>query len=142
MSFHSLILDDLRNGEKFGKIPFEHQLDAFEAMKKCFDFDKDQGKGGLLVLLTPGSFRSLIKDIATAGVGNDVPWGRVVRSSFQAKHLSSRRNRRGVHEAPEIFAPKVGQKPELPSEPATGLFPNKPEQHRNHAAQPPSKVTK
>jgi ATP-dependent helicase IRC3 len=54
MSFHSLVLDDLRNEAKgrSGKTPFEHQLDAFEAMKKCFDFDKDQGKGGLLVLPT------------------------------------------------------------------------------------------
>ena len=54
MSFHSLVLDDLRNDEK-GKIrktPFEHQLDAFEAMKKCFDFDRAKGKGGLLVLPT------------------------------------------------------------------------------------------
>ena len=54
MSFHPLVLDDLRNEEKgrIGKTPSEHQLDAFEAMKKCFDFDKDQGKGGLLVLPT------------------------------------------------------------------------------------------
>ena len=54
MSFHSLVLDDLRNEEKgrIRKTPFEHQLDAFEAMKKCFDFDKDQGKGALLVLPT------------------------------------------------------------------------------------------
>jgi superfamily II DNA or RNA helicase len=54
MSFHSLVLDDLRNDEngKIKKTPFEHQLDAFEAMKKCFDFAKDQGKGGLLVLPT------------------------------------------------------------------------------------------
>jgi predicted helicase len=54
MSFHPLVLDDLRNEEKgrIRKTPFEHQLDAFEAMKKCFDFDKDQGKGGLLVLPT------------------------------------------------------------------------------------------
>src|SRR6202035_2491704 len=54
MSFHPLVLDDLRNEAKgrSGKTPFEHQLDAFEAMKKCFDFDKDQGKGGLLVLPT------------------------------------------------------------------------------------------
>ena len=54
MTFHSLILDNLRNDEKgrIRKTPFEHQLDAFEAMKKCFDFDKDQGKGGLLVLPT------------------------------------------------------------------------------------------
>ena len=53
MSFHSLVLDDLRDEVKgrIGKTPFE-QLDAFEAMKKCFDFDKDQGKGGLLVLPT------------------------------------------------------------------------------------------
>ena len=53
MSFHPLILDDLRKEEgRIGKAPFEHQLNAFEAMKKCFDFDKDQGKGGLLVLPT------------------------------------------------------------------------------------------
>jgi len=45
---------NLRNEEKgrIAKTPFEHQLNAFEAMKKCFDFDKDQGKGGLLVLPT------------------------------------------------------------------------------------------
>lgn len=54
MSFHSLDLDILRNGEKGRnrKTPFEHQLDAFEAMRKCFDFDSEQGKGGLLVLPT------------------------------------------------------------------------------------------
>ena len=54
MSFHSLVLDDLRNEVKgkIGKTPFEHQLNAIEAMTKCFDFDKDQGKGGLLVLPT------------------------------------------------------------------------------------------
>ena len=54
MSFHSLVLDDLRNDAKstIKKTPFEHQLDAFEALKKCFDFAKDHGKGGLLVLPT------------------------------------------------------------------------------------------
>jgi superfamily II DNA or RNA helicase len=54
MSFHSLVLDDLRKDEKGGirKTPFEHQLDAFGALKKCFDFDEEQGKGGLLVLPT------------------------------------------------------------------------------------------
>ena len=53
MSFHSLALDDLRNQkEQIRKTPFEHQLDAFEALNKCFDFDKNQGNGGLLVLPT------------------------------------------------------------------------------------------
>lgn len=54
MSFHSLDLDNLRNQEqdRVKKTPFEHQLDAFEAMNKCFDFDKDHGQGGLLVLPT------------------------------------------------------------------------------------------
>jgi ATP-dependent helicase IRC3 len=53
MSFHSLSLDDLRKEEKVSvKTPFEHQLDAIKAMTTCFDFDKDQGKGGLLVLPT------------------------------------------------------------------------------------------
>jgi len=54
MSFHSIVLDDLRHNEE-GRIritPFEHQLDAFEEMKKCFDFDKAKGIGGLLVLPT------------------------------------------------------------------------------------------
>lgn len=56
MSFHSLILDDLRNNEKERgkKTPFEHQLDAFDALSKCFDFDRTKGKGGLLVL-PPGA---------------------------------------------------------------------------------------
>ena len=54
MSFHSLVLDDLRSEHKgrVRKTPFEHQLDAFEELNKCFEFDNDQGKGGLLVLPT------------------------------------------------------------------------------------------
>src|SRR4051794_15093081 len=54
MSFHSLVLDNLRSEEKWNvrKTPFEHQLDAFEALRKCFEFDAGQGKGGLLVLPT------------------------------------------------------------------------------------------
>ena len=34
MSFHTLVLDDLRNNEKgrIRKTPFEHQLDAFKAL--------------------------------------------------------------------------------------------------------------
>ena len=54
MSFHSLVLEELRD-EAAGrgrKTPFEHQLDAFEALKKCFDLDADRGSGGLLVLPT------------------------------------------------------------------------------------------
>ncbi len=54
MSFHSLTLDDHRNAEKGNvrKNPFEHQLDAFDALNRCFNFDRDHGKGGLLVLPT------------------------------------------------------------------------------------------
>lgn len=54
MSFHSLVLDDLRNEEKGNgrKTPFEHQLNAFEALTDCFDFEGEEGKGGLLVLPT------------------------------------------------------------------------------------------
>jgi hypothetical protein len=45
MSFHPLVLDDVRKEDKgrIAKTPFAHQLDAFEAMKNCFDFDKDEG---------------------------------------------------------------------------------------------------
>ena len=54
MGFYSLDLDKIRNDERerARKTPFEHQLDAFEAMKKCFDFNKERGSGGLLVLPT------------------------------------------------------------------------------------------
>jgi superfamily II DNA or RNA helicase len=54
MGYYSLVLDDLRNEEqtRIKKTPFEHQLDAFEALQKCFDFDGSKGKGGLLVLPT------------------------------------------------------------------------------------------
>ena len=47
---------------------------------------------------------------------------------------------RWLHEAPRIVAPTVGQKPDLP-EPAPELFPSKPDEHRNHTAQPPSEGT-
>ena len=54
MSFHSLVLEDIRNDERgrIKKTPFEHQLDAFAALEKCFDFESPKGNGGLLVLPT------------------------------------------------------------------------------------------
>lgn len=54
MSFHTLNLDELRSQEQgeVRKTPFEHQLDAFEALNKCFTFSNVKGKGGLLVLPT------------------------------------------------------------------------------------------
>jgi superfamily II DNA or RNA helicase len=54
MSFHALNLDELRSeeGGRTAKTPFEHQRSAFDALNKCFDFDADSGKGGLLVLPT------------------------------------------------------------------------------------------
>ena len=75
MSFHSLDLDILRNGEKGRnrKTPFEHQLDAFEAMRKCFDFDSEQGKGGLLVLPTgAGKTFTTVKWVCDNVVGRNV----------------------------------------------------------------------
>lgn len=56
MGFQVLDLDEIRNERKAQarKTPFEHQLDAFQALSKCFDFYADQGKGGMLVLPTGG----------------------------------------------------------------------------------------
>ena len=54
MGFHSLVLDDLRSDEKrlIRKAPFEHQLDAFEALTRTFSVGSGKGKGGLLVFPT------------------------------------------------------------------------------------------
>lgn len=54
MGFQVLDLEEERNKQKTeaAKTPFEHQLDAFQALSKCFDFDADEGKGGMLVLPT------------------------------------------------------------------------------------------
>jgi SEFIR domain len=49
---------------------------------------------------------------------------------------------RWLHEAPRIVAPPVGQKPDLPLEPAPELFPSKPDEHRDHTAQPPPDGTR
>jgi superfamily II DNA or RNA helicase len=54
MGFYTLDLNELRS-EDHGqqrKTPFDHQLDAFEAMSSTFTFDGKLGKGALLVLPT------------------------------------------------------------------------------------------
>jgi hypothetical protein len=49
---------------------------------------------------------------------------------------------RWLHEAPRIVAPPVGQKPHLPLEPVPEMFPSKPDEHRDHTAQPPPDGTR
>lgn len=54
MTFHELNLNEIRNidhGQQ-RKVPFEHQLDAFERMSSTFEFNGKPGKGALLVLPT------------------------------------------------------------------------------------------
>jgi len=54
MGYHSIDLENLRGDSRLSarKVPFEHQLDAFDALDKAFVFGKQKGTGGLLVLPT------------------------------------------------------------------------------------------
>jgi superfamily II DNA or RNA helicase len=54
MGFYTLNLDELRSQaqSQVPKTPFEHQLDAFDALNRTFTFTNGIGKGGLLVLPT------------------------------------------------------------------------------------------
>jgi len=54
MGFYSLDLKDVRSQEhgRQRKAPFEHQLDAFEALASTFEFNGKPGAGALLVLPT------------------------------------------------------------------------------------------
>lgn len=56
MSFHSLNLEELRGQEPLAprKTPFEHQLDAFDALNRTFALADCTGVGALLVLPTGG----------------------------------------------------------------------------------------
>jgi ATP-dependent helicase IRC3 len=54
MGFHALALEKLRieDHARSRQTPFEHQIDAFAALNKCFNLDSVKGKAGLLVLPT------------------------------------------------------------------------------------------
>ncbi|MEN6332903.1 MAG: DEAD/DEAH box helicase family protein, partial [Phycisphaerales bacterium] len=54
LGFYELDLDEARgrSGRKPRKTPFDHQLDAFQALSGTYTLDGGQGKGGLLVLPT------------------------------------------------------------------------------------------
>ena len=54
MGYFVLDLNDIRTQDhgRRPKTPFEHQLDAFDALSRTFQFETDIGKGGLLVLPT------------------------------------------------------------------------------------------
>ena len=52
MGYYSIDLESTRTNQTSisRKVPFEHQIDAFEALTKNFIFEKPKGIGGLLVL--------------------------------------------------------------------------------------------
>ncbi len=54
MTYHALNLNEIRSKDhgRHRKMPFEHQLDAFERMSSTFEFNGKPGKGALLVLPT------------------------------------------------------------------------------------------
>jgi superfamily II DNA or RNA helicase len=56
MGYYSIDLESTRTNQTSisRKVPFEHQIDAFEALTKNFIFEKPKGIGGLLVLPTGG----------------------------------------------------------------------------------------
>jgi len=105
MSFHSLVLDDLRCDEKrrIRKTPFEHQLDAFEALTKTFSVGSGKGKGGLLVLPTgAGKTFTTVKWVCD----NIVPRGIRVLWLANSYYLLDQAFREVLHYAPWIPEPR------------------------------------
>jgi hypothetical protein len=122
-----------------------------ETYQRRFEGDEEEGKGlGVTfegVIVTQWLYESAGRNAKCRPVvfgEEDEPFIPLELRRFNRYRIDTPENYeallRWLHEAPRIVAPIVGQKPDLPSEPPSELFPSKPDEPRASTPEADAKI--